>query len=41
MDKLIVVLEDDDLVQMLTTKDRGGDPEELIQQKIEDFRLGI
>lgn len=39
--KLILVLDDDDLIQMLTSKDAGGDPAELIQQKIEDFRLGI
>ncbi|MFC9531135.1 hypothetical protein ACFT38_11465 [Streptomyces sp. NPDC056975] len=40
-DKLIIVLQDADLIQMLTDKAFGNDPVELIRQKIEDFRLGI
>jgi hypothetical protein len=40
-DKLIIVLNDDDLIQMLTTQLAGEPPETLIQQKIEDFRLAI
>ncbi|MFB7324613.1 hypothetical protein [Streptomyces sp. NPDC056190] len=40
-DKMIIVLKDDDLLQMLTDKAFGNDPVELIRQKIEDFRLGI
>ncbi|MCP2341032.1 hypothetical protein [Actinomadura rupiterrae] len=37
--KMICVLSDDDLLQMLSTKESGGDPAQLIQQKIEDFRI--
>lgn len=40
-DKLILVLNDDDLGQMLTAKRNGELAELLIQQKIEDFRLRI
>ncbi|QOV37282.1 hypothetical protein IM697_02135 [Streptomyces ferrugineus] len=40
-DKMIIVLQDADLLQMLTDKSFGNDPVELIRQKIEDFRLGI
>jgi hypothetical protein len=40
-DKLIVGLDDDDVFQMVRTKLAGGDPAELVRQKIEDFRLGI
>jgi hypothetical protein len=39
--KLIVGLSDEDVVQMVRTKTGGGDPAELVRQKIEDFRLGI
>jgi hypothetical protein len=39
--KLILILTDEDIMQMLTTKRAGGDAEPLIQQKIEDFRLSI
>jgi hypothetical protein len=39
--KLIVGLSDDDVIQMVRTKIAGGDPTELIRQKIEDFRLKI
>ncbi|MFD8085565.1 hypothetical protein ACFV4F_28135 [Kitasatospora sp. NPDC059722] len=39
--KLLVPLDDRDVLQMLTDKSRGNDPGELIRQKIEDFRLGI
>ena len=39
--KLIIGLDDDDVRQMLVTKQTDGDPAELIRQKIEDFRLGI
>ncbi len=39
--KLIVGLSDEDVVQMVRTKMAGGDPAELVRQKIEDFRLGI
>ena len=39
--KLIIGLDDDDIRQMVTTKTAGGDPAELIRQKIEDFRLLI
>ncbi|WP_328673409.1 CRISPR-associated protein Cas4 [Streptomyces sp. NBC_00322] len=39
--KMIVVLHDRDIMQMLTDKSFGNDPAELVRQKIEDFRLGI
>lgn len=39
--KLVVVLTDADLRQMLTTKANEGDPSVVIRQKIEDFRLGL
>ena len=39
--KLIVGLSDEDVVQMVRIKTGGGDPAELVRQKIEDFRLGI
>ena len=39
--KLIVGLSDEDVIQMVRTKVSGGDPAELVRQKIEDFRLGI
>jgi hypothetical protein len=39
--KLIVGLSDEDVVQMVRTRMGGGDPAELVRQKIEDFRLGI
>lgn len=39
--KMIVVLHDRDIIQMLTDKSYGNDPSELVRQKIEDFRLGI
>ncbi len=39
--KMIVVLDDVDLGQMLTNKDTGLSPETVIRQKIEDFRLSF
>lgn len=39
--KLIIFLQDEDIIQMLTMKDGAGKPEEVIRQKIEDFRLSI
>jgi hypothetical protein len=39
--KLIVFLHDEDIVQMLTMKDSSGNPEDVIRQKIEDFRLSL
>lgn len=39
--KLIIFLQDEDIIQMLTTKDSSGNPEEVIRQKIEDFRLSL
>ena len=39
--KLILDLEDDDILQMLINKREGGQPEAVIQQKIEDFRLAL
>ena len=39
--KLILDLSDEDVLQMLINKRRGLSPELVIQQRIEDFRLGI
>jgi hypothetical protein len=39
--KLIVVLNDDDLKQMLTVHASGQDAADVVRQKIEDFRLGF
>ncbi len=39
--KLIIVLNDDDLINMIIAKDSSNNPEEIIRQKIEDFRLLI
>src|SRR5690606_28990000 len=39
--KLIIGLSEDDHRQMLLTRQFGGDPAELIRQRIEDFRLRI
>ena len=39
--KLIIVLNDEDLKQMLTHAAAGLDPAVVIRQKIEDFRLGF
>jgi hypothetical protein len=40
-DKMIVVLSDSDVNQMLSDKKADADPVELIRQKIEDFRLSV
>jgi hypothetical protein len=40
-DKLIVGLGDEDVRQMLLNRQAGSEPSELIQQRIEDFRLRI
>jgi hypothetical protein len=40
-DKLITPLTDSDVRQMLNDKKGGGDPAELIRQKVEDFRLSL
>jgi hypothetical protein len=39
--KMIIILNDDDLVQMIALKEAGNDPGILIRQKIEDFRLSF
>lgn len=39
--KMIITVTDDDLRQMLESKKSGLKPEDLIQQKIEDFRIGM
>jgi hypothetical protein len=39
--KMIVGLDDDDVRQMITSKLAGGEPADMIRQKIEDFRLLI
>lgn len=39
--KLILLLNDQDVEAMLLAKSAGGQPEEVIRQKIEDFRLSL
>lgn len=39
--KMIVSLDDDDIRQMITSKLAGGEPTDMVRQKIEDFRLLI
>ena len=39
--KLIIVLNTEDMLQMLTAKESGNEPAALIKQRIEDFRLGL
>lgn len=39
--KMIVVINDEDVAQMVALKDAGADPESVIRQKIEDFRLSF
>jgi hypothetical protein len=39
--KLIIGLSEDDYHQMLLTRRAGGDPADLVRQRIEDFRLRI
>lgn len=39
--KMIVSLDDDHVRQMITTKLAGGEPTDMVRQKIEDFRLLI
>lgn len=38
---MIIIIDDDNIEQMLTDKMEGRNPEKIIQQKIEDFRLLI
>lgn len=39
--KLILVLDEDDLTQMIEVKDAGREPDIVVRQKVEDFRLSI
>lgn len=39
--KLLIVLNDQDLLQMLAMKEAGDDPAVLIRQKVEDFRIAM
>ena len=39
--KMILILHDNDIEQMLLEKRSGRDPENVIRQKIEDFRLSF
>lgn len=39
--KMIIVLNDDDLEKMILAKISSDDPEEIIKQKIEEFRLSL
>ena len=40
-DKLIIALNNEDVVQMLLSKQTGCEPSEVVQERIENFRLGI
>jgi len=39
--KMIIILQDNDIEQMLLEKFSNREPENVIRQKIEDFRLSI
>jgi hypothetical protein len=39
--KMIVLLTDADITQMLTLKDAGDEPEQVLRQRIEEFRLSL
>ena len=39
--KLIIILTDEDIKQMLNLKAVGNNPEDIIKQKIEQFRLSL
>lgn len=39
--KMVVILTDEDIENMLLAKSSTGDPEDIIRQKIEDFRLSL
>lgn len=39
--KMIIILTDEDIIQMLTLKAVGNSPEDIIKQKIEQFRLSL
>ena len=39
--KLVIFLQDEDIVKRQAMKDNSGNPEDVIRQKIEDFRLSL
>jgi hypothetical protein len=39
--KMILIINDDDLRQMVSNKTSGADPSDVLRQKLEDFRLGF
>ena len=39
--KMVIILTDDDVEQMILAKASSNDPEEIIKQRIEEFRLKI
>jgi hypothetical protein len=39
--KMILTLTDDDLHQMIASRNTGSPPEEVVRQKLQDFRLSI
>ena len=39
--KLIIFINDNDIIQMLTLKEKSNSPEDVIRQKIEEFRLSL
>ena len=41
MFKMIINLNDSDIINMILAKDYSDSPEEIIRQKIENFRLGM
>ncbi|MCM1193742.1 MAG: hypothetical protein NC123_17935 [Butyrivibrio sp.] len=39
--KMIIILQDNDIEQMLLEKFADGEPTNIVRQKIEDFRLSV
>jgi len=37
--KMIIGMDDDDVLQMIATKQADGEPTDMVRQKVEDFRL--
>lgn len=37
--KMIIGMDDDDVLQMIATKQAGGEQTDMVRQKVEDFRL--
>jgi hypothetical protein len=39
--KMVIVLDDNDVIKMIMAMASGNNPEEIIRQKIEQFRLSM